>query len=110
MTLRELISLKHDEQVLNKYREQLKPELLELLDHLDIHINRALFSSDKMDSFKLGPGVYSLTMYSRHVDMSVKALASRARDCGYNVVVDRNRKYDKRRYHTCIVIDMEVER
>lgn len=98
-----LASIKQDEKVLNKYRDKLKPDFLELLDHIDMHINRDLFNADKLQNFKLGPDVYSLTLYSSHVNMSVKSLAKRARDCGYTVEVDRNRKYDKRRYHTCIV-------
>lgn len=98
------LEIKRDEKVLNRYREYLKPELLELLDHIDIHLNRALFSQDKLENFKLVDGVYSLTLYARLLDTSVKALAKQARDCGYKVHVDRNRKYDKRRYHTCLVI------
>lgn len=102
--LNQLNTIKQDENVLNKYREGLKPELVQALDHIDIYINKALFSKDKMQGCKLGPDVYSLTLYSSQVDMSVKALAKRARDCGYTVEVDRNRKYDKRRYHTCLVL------
>lgn len=89
--------------VLNKYRDDLKPELIETLDHLDIYINRELFNESKLDKFKVVDGVYSLTLYAKHLGMSVKSLAQKARDLGYNVVVDRNRKYDKRRYHTCLV-------
>lgn len=96
--------LKKDEKVLNKYREHLKPELLEILDHIDMHINRELFNVDKLQNFKLAEGVFSLTMYARYIGKSVKSLAKQARDCGYTVEVDRNRKYDKRRYHTCILM------
>lgn len=96
--------IKRDEKVLNRYREHLKPELLEKLDHIDIHLNSALFRQDKIANFKLSEGVYSLTLYASFLDVSVKSLAKQARDCGYKVLVDRNRKYDKRRYHTCLVI------
>lgn len=99
-----LNAIKNDENTLNKYRDLLKPELVQVLDHIDIYINRELFSPDKMQGCKLGKDVYSLTLYSNKLDMSVKSLAKRARDCGYTVEVDRNRKYDKRRYHTCIVL------
>lgn len=95
---------------LGYFMKDLSPEFKELLLNAEDFLAASWFKRSKLEDAKtrIDKDTYSLTLYAKKIGKSTKVLAKVARELGFDVKIDRNKKYDSFMHHTYIKFEKDL--